>query len=43
MVLGEERRVLCDRYDAVCGRRFEGRTKDDLEVMAASLMAGQPG
>ena len=43
MVLAEECRVLCDRYDAVCGRRFEGKTKDDLEVMAASLMAGCPG
>ncbi len=43
MVLGEACRVLCDRYDVVCSRRFEGQTKDDLEIMAASLMAGQPG
>jgi hypothetical protein len=43
MVLGDACRVLCDRYDLVCRRRFEGKTKDDLEIMAASLMAGQPG
>jgi hemerythrin-like domain-containing protein len=43
MVLDDACRVLCDRYDLVCRRRFEGKTKDDLEVMAASLMAGQPG
>ena len=42
MVLGDACRALCDRYDLVCGRRFEGKTKDDLEIMAASLMAGQP-
>lgn len=43
MVLGDARRVLCDRYDVVCERRLEGKTKDDLEVMAAALVAGQPG
>ena len=43
MVVGEARRALCDRYDAVCARRFEGQTKEDLETMAASLMAGQSG
>ncbi len=40
MVLGDACRVLCDRYDVVCRRRFEGKTKDDLEKIAASLMAG---
>jgi hemerythrin-like domain-containing protein len=43
MVLGDACRVLCDRYDVVCERRFEGKTKDDLEIMAAALVAGQPG
>ncbi len=36
-------RVLCDRYEVVCSRRFEGKTKDELERMADSLMAGSPG
>ena len=40
MVVGEACRVLCDRYDVVCQRSFEGKTKDDLEAIAASLMAG---
>jgi hemerythrin-like domain-containing protein len=43
MVLGDACQVLCDRYDVVCKRRFEGKTKDDLEIMAAALVAGQPG
>jgi hemerythrin-like domain-containing protein len=40
MVVGDACRVLCDRYDVVCSRRFEGKTKGDLEAIAASLMAG---
>jgi len=40
MVVGDACRLLCDRYDVVCQRRFEGKTKDDLEAIAASLMAG---
>lgn len=40
MVVGDACRALCDRYDDVCSRRFEGKTKDDLERVAASLMAG---
>lgn len=40
MVVGNACRALCDRYDEVCSRRFEGKTKEDLERLAASLMAG---
>ncbi len=43
MIVGPACRSLCDRYDEVCRRRFEGKTKDDLEEMAASLMAGRGG
>jgi hemerythrin-like domain-containing protein len=28
---------LCERYDVVCARRFEGRTKEELEELAAEL------
>lgn len=31
-------RELCDAYDTVCARRFEGRTLDDLERLAAELI-----
>jgi hemerythrin-like domain-containing protein len=30
---------LCDAYDALCSRRFEGRTLHDLETLAARLIA----
>jgi len=39
MVVGDACRALCGRYDATYGRRFEGNTKDDLERIAADLMA----
>jgi hemerythrin-like domain-containing protein len=32
---------LCDAYDALCSRRFEGRTLQDLETLAARLTAVQ--
>lgn len=28
---------LCEAYGAVCARRFEGQTKDELEALAADL------
>ena len=39
MVVGSACRQLCGKYAAVCQRRFEGRTKDDLERLAAELVA----
>ncbi|CAN5761405.1 hemerythrin domain-containing protein [soil metagenome] len=32
---------LCDAYDTVCSRRFEGRSLDDLEALAARLIERQ--
>jgi hemerythrin-like domain-containing protein len=29
---------LCDQYDVVCTRRFEGRTKEELERIAGNLV-----
>jgi hemerythrin-like domain-containing protein len=29
---------LCSQYDVVCARHFEGRTKDQLEVLAGDLL-----
>jgi len=40
MVVGDACRTLCERYDEVCRGRFENKTKDDLEEIAASLVAG---
>lgn len=31
-------RRLCDQYDVVCARRFEGQTKAELERIAGNLM-----
>lgn len=31
-------RRLCDAYDAVCARRFEGRSMEELEALAAELI-----
>jgi hemerythrin-like domain-containing protein len=39
MVVGSACRELCGEYAAVCQRRFEGRTKDDLERLATDLVA----
>jgi hemerythrin-like domain-containing protein len=30
---------LCGGYDAVCARRFEGQTKDELEILAGNLLS----
>ncbi len=40
LVVGDACKALCDRYDDVCERRFEGKSKEDLERIAASLMVG---
>jgi len=37
MIVGPDCRDLCSRYDEVCGRRFEGKTKQDLEILAAEI------
>lgn len=44
LVSGEACTRLCDAYGEVCRRRFEGRTKEDLEALANQLMErhGQP-
>lgn len=39
MVVGDACRTLCNRYDETCRRRFENKTKADLEEIAASLVA----
>ncbi len=38
MVTGAACATLCDAYDVVCTRRFEGRTKEELEQLAGSLL-----
>jgi hemerythrin-like domain-containing protein len=38
MVTGPACRRLCEAYDVVCQRRFEGKTKEELEALAASLL-----
>ncbi|MFQ5554397.1 MAG: hemerythrin domain-containing protein [Acidimicrobiia bacterium] len=43
MVVGASCTRLCADYDVVCGRRFEGRTVEQLESMAAALTALYPG
>lgn len=37
LVQGPTCRSLCDAYGAVCARRFEGQTKQELEALAADL------
>ena len=41
MVVGDACRTLCAEYATACEGRFEGKTKADLEAMAARLMAGR--
>jgi hemerythrin-like domain-containing protein len=36
-----ECRRLCDAYDTVCARRFEGRTLEELERLAEEIIAGE--
>ena len=38
MIVGPKCVDLCARYDAVCARRFEGRTLDDLERLAETIL-----
>ena len=38
MIVGPDCRDLCAGYDEVCGRRFEGQTKEDLERLAAAIL-----
>jgi len=38
MVTGPACRRLCEAYDVVCQRRFEGKTKEELEALASSLL-----
>lgn len=40
MVVGESCRRLCGEYAAVCARRFEGQSLEDLERLASDLAAG---
>ncbi len=39
MIVGPDCRALCSRYDDTCARRYEGRTKEDLEELAAEILA----
>jgi hypothetical protein len=38
MISGSACETLCARYDEVCKRRFDGRTKEDLEQLAAEIL-----
>jgi hemerythrin-like domain-containing protein len=38
MISGSTCETLCARYDEVCKRRFDGRTKEDLEQLAAEIL-----
>jgi hemerythrin-like domain-containing protein len=38
MIVGPDCRDLCARYDTTCGRKFEGRTKQDLELLADEIL-----
>jgi len=40
MVVGPECADLCQRYEATCSRRFEGKTKEELEALAATIVSG---
>jgi hemerythrin-like domain-containing protein len=40
MVVGPECASLCQSYEATCARRFEGKTKEDLEKLAAAITVG---
>lgn len=45
LIVGSSCRQLCARYDEVGTRRFEGKTKEDLERLAAAILergAGTP-
>jgi hemerythrin-like domain-containing protein len=38
VVVGSACRKLCDAYGVVCQRRFEGKTKEELEALAEGLV-----
>ncbi len=38
MIVGPECKDLCAQYDATCSRRFEGRSKEELEDLAAGIL-----
>lgn len=38
MIVGPDCRDLCSRYDATCGRTFEGNSKEDLEQLADVIL-----
>jgi hemerythrin-like domain-containing protein len=38
MITGSACETLCSRYEDVCRRRFEGRSKEDLEQLAAEIL-----
>lgn len=38
MIGGSACETLCARYDEVCARRFEGRSKEDLERLAGEIL-----
>lgn len=42
VIPGSEGLRLCGAYDAVAGRSFEGRTRQDLVMLAADLMKAYP-
>ena len=37
LVVGPACAELCQRYEATCSRRYEGKTKEELEVLAAEI------
>lgn len=39
MIVGPECKDLCAQYDEVCARKFEGQTKDELEMLGDSILA----
>lgn len=43
LIMGPACRRLCGRYDEVCSGGFEGKTMDDLERLAVSILAGDTG
>jgi len=38
MIVGPDCEDLCANYEEVCSRRFEGRSKEDLERLAAEIL-----
>ena len=42
MLAGAPCRELCNSYEEVCRRRFEGKTREELQALAARLMDRYP-